>query len=89
LNSGILKAAYEKATGEKDRIAVIGVGVNPKAKIGFLQDGLASGVITVGIGGNDDIGGANKTDFYFAGALTKATLTVDGNVIVEKGKLRV
>jgi leucyl aminopeptidase (aminopeptidase T) len=89
LNANFLRAAHEKASGEKNRIAVIGVGVNPKAKIGFLQDSLASGVVTIGIGGNDDIGGANKTDFYFAGVLTKATLTVDGNVIVENGKLKV
>jgi leucyl aminopeptidase (aminopeptidase T) len=89
LNADFLKAAYEKAAGEKNRIAVIGVGVNPKVRVGFLQDSLASGVVTVGIGGNDDIGGANKTDFYFAGVLTKATLTVDGTVIVDNGKLKV
>jgi leucyl aminopeptidase (aminopeptidase T) len=89
LNANLLKSSYEKATGEKNRIAVIGVGVNPKVKTGFLQDSLASGVVTVGIGGNDDIGGANKTDFYFAGVLTKATLTVDGNAVVENGKLTV
>ena len=89
LNADLLKASYEKASGEKNRIAVFGVGVNPKARAGFLQDSLASGVVTIGIGGNDDIGGSNKTDFYFAGVLTKATLTVDGNTIVENGKLMV
>jgi hypothetical protein len=52
-----------------------------------MQDSLASGVVTVGIGGNDDVGGTNKTDFYFAGVLTKATLSVDGNTIVQAGKL--
>ncbi|HYB84084.1 MAG TPA: aminopeptidase [archaeon] len=88
-NADLLKTAYEKATGERDRVGVLGVGVNPKVKVGFLQDSLASGVVTVGVGGNDDIGGANKTDFYFAGVLTKATLTVDGNAIVENGKLKV
>jgi len=87
LNAEHFKASYEKAVGEKNRIAVLGVGVNPKVRTGFLQDSLASGVVTLGIGGNDDIGGANKTDFYFAGVLTKATLTVDGKVIVENGKL--
>jgi len=89
LNADLLKGSYEKATGEKNRIAVLGVGVNPKARVGFLQDSIASGVVTVGIGGNDDIGGSNKTDFYFAGVLTKATLTVDGNTIVKNGKLMV
>ena len=87
MNADHLKASYEKASGEKNRIAVIGVGVNPKVRTGFLQDSLASGVVTVGMGGNDDVGGANKTDFYFAGVLTKATLSVDGNTIVKRGEL--
>jgi len=89
LNAQHFKTGYDKATGEKNRIAVVGVGVNPKVRTGFLQDSLASGVVTLGIGGNDDIGGANKTDFYFADVLTKATLTVDGKAIVQNGKLMV
>jgi leucyl aminopeptidase (aminopeptidase T) len=86
-NAAHFKASYDKATGEKDRIATIGVGLNPKARIGFMQDGITAGAVTVAIGGNDDIGGANKTDFYFPGILTKATLTVNGNKIVQNGKL--
>ncbi|MGP8070103.1 MAG: aminopeptidase [Candidatus Bathyarchaeia archaeon] len=86
-NVAHFKASYDKATGEKDKIAAIGVGLNPKAKIGFMQDGITAGAVTVAIGGNDDIGGANKTDFYFPGILTKATLTVNGNTIVQNGKL--
>jgi leucyl aminopeptidase (aminopeptidase T) len=89
LNASLFRASYEKATGEKNRIAVVGVGVNSKVRPGYLQDSLASGVVTLGIGGNDDIGGANKTDFYFADVLTKATLTVDDKTIVKDGKLMV
>jgi leucyl aminopeptidase (aminopeptidase T) len=86
-NVGHFKASYDKASGEKNRIAAIGVGLNPKARIGFMQDGITAGAVTVAIGGNDDIGGANKTDFYFPGILTKATLTVNGNTIIQNGKL--
>jgi aminopeptidase len=89
LNADHLKASYEKATGEKNRIAALGVGVNPKARTGFLQDSIALGNVTVAIGGNDDLGGTNKTNFYFPGTLTKATLTVDDNPIVKNGKLLV
>jgi leucyl aminopeptidase (aminopeptidase T) len=81
------KSSYDRATGEKNKVAVIGVGLNPKARAGFLQNNIVEGAVTVGIGGNDDIGGANKTDFYFAGVLTKPTLTVDSNVIIKNGKL--
>lgn len=87
VNGDRVKASYEKASGEKNKIATIGVGVNPKARIGFLQDGIVAGNVTVAIGGNDDIGGANKTDFYFPGTLTKATMNVNGNTIVKNGKL--
>ncbi len=86
-NADHFKTSYEKASGEKNRIAAIGVGLNPEARAGFLQDGITAGAVTVAIGGNDDIGGANKTDFYFPGILTKATLTIDGNTIVQNGKL--
>ena len=86
-NANVLKASYEKASGEKSKVAVLGIGLNPKARTGFLQDNIAAGVITVGIGGNDDVGGANKTDFYFPGVITKASLSVDGNTIVQDGKV--
>jgi aminopeptidase len=87
LNAKQFKERYEKATGEKNRIGAIGVGVNPMARVGFLQDGLVSGVVTVGVGQNDDAGGANTGDFYFGGILTKATLTVNGTTIVQNGQL--
>ena len=87
LNSKLFKERYEKATGEKNRIGAVGVGVNPKALLGFLQDGLVSGVVTIGVGQNDDAGGANTGDFYFGGVLTNATLTVNGTPIVQNGKL--
>ena len=86
-NPDHFKTSYDKASGEKNRIAAIGVGLNPKARIGFMQDGITAGAVTVAIGGNDDIGGTNKTDFYFPGILTRATLTVNGNTIVQNGKL--
>ena len=87
MNADHLKASFEKATGEKNRVAAIGVGVNPMARKGFLQDGIVAGAVTVSIGGNDDIGGASKTDFYFPGILTKATLSVDDRMIVKNGRL--
>ena len=83
----VLKASYEKATGEKDKVAVLGIGLNPKARLGFLQDSICAGAITVAIGGNDDVGGASKTDFYFPGVITKATLTIDDNTIIQNGKV--
>ena len=81
------KSNYDKATGDKNKVAAIGVGLNPKAQVGFLQNNIVEGAVTLGIGENDDIGGANKTGFYFSGVLTKSTLTVNDNTIVKDGKL--
>ncbi|HKM50476.1 MAG TPA: aminopeptidase, partial [Candidatus Bathyarchaeia archaeon] len=88
-NANLLKASYNEATGERDQVAILEIGLNPRARIGFLQDTICAGAITVGIGGNDDVGGANKTNFYFPGVITKATLTVDDNPIVQNGKVTV
>jgi len=87
LNAALFKSSFEKATGDKSKVALVGVGLNPKVKTGFLQDSIAEGAVTVAIGGNDDVGGNNKTDYYYAGVITKATLSVDGNVVVKNGKL--
>ena len=88
-NADRFKTSYENASGEKNQIALVGIGLNARARTGFLQDNITAGVVTVAIGGNDDLGGANKTDFYFPGVITKATLTIDGNTIVRNGKLTV
>ena len=89
LNAALFKSSFEKATGDKSKIALVGVGLNPKVKSGFLQDSIAEGAVTLGIGGNDDVGGNNKTDYYYAGVLANATLSVDGNVLVKNGKMAV
>jgi len=87
LNASLFKSSYEKATGDKSKVALVGVGLNSKVRTGFLQDSIAEGAVTVAIGGNDDVGGSNKTDYYYAGVLTKATLSVDGNVVVKNGRI--
>ena len=81
-------SVYEKADGDKNRVGRIGIGVNPKIRKGFLQDSNSAGAITIWLGNNEDFGGMNKTRFFFPGVLTNATMTIDGHVIVEKGRLR-
>ena len=78
---------YEKADGDKNRLGRIGIGANPKIRRGFLQDSMSSGAITIWLGNNQDFGGTNKTGFMFPGVLGNATMSIDGHVIVEKGKL--
>jgi len=82
-----LKAQWDKAGEDKERLGSLTIGVNPKAQTGFLIDHLTRGAVTIGIGGNEDQGGASKSRFFHGQTLQAATVEVDGKPIVEKGKL--
>jgi leucyl aminopeptidase (aminopeptidase T) len=86
--AGRVRQNMEKSTGDKDRIAYFALGFNPKAKTGYLVNNIASGAVTIGIGGNEDAGGKNKSGFFFADTLTGATVEVDGKEVVRAGVLR-
>jgi len=82
-------AKYFKSAPEgKDLIGFLTVGLNPKASyLGGFVDHLVAGAVSIGIGGNEDIGGANTSSFDFGSTVPRATLTSDGMKIVEAGKL--
>ncbi len=74
--------------GDLDKFAFFGVGLNPGLKHGFTQDDKVSGGVTVGVGGNEDKGGKNRTDgnrMWWA-SMTQATLQIDGEILVEDGR---
>jgi len=77
----------EKSSGDKDRIGYFGVGFNPGVKTGYTVNEIASGAVSVGIGGNELLGGTNKSGFYFQHTLTGATVTSDGKTLLKDGQL--
>jgi leucyl aminopeptidase (aminopeptidase T) len=85
-NVRALKDFYDNGHGDKDRIGWFGMGINPKAKVGYLMSAIANGAVTVGIGGNVAVGGKNKSDYETAGTMSKATVELDGKVIIKNGK---
>ncbi len=84
-----LKADWEKGAGDKDMIAYFSLGFNPSAKTGYTINQVAPGAVSIGIGGNEDFGGANKPGFFYVGTLTGADVAADGELIVKKGKLNI
>jgi len=79
----------EGASGDKDRIASITIGVNPEGEptgLG-LEDWMYSGVVSIGIGRNLDDGGENDTDFGWSVSLTGTTVVIDGTVAVQDGEI--
>ena len=87
-NEDLIRSEWEEAKGPKDLLGYLDVGLNPKARSGFLQDAIVAGSLYVAVGSNDEVpGGKNKTDFYLGASLTGATVTIDGRPIIRKGAL--
>jgi len=86
-NPEVIAKQYEKASGDRDKIGYVQIGLNPKAKYGYLTDNIVGGAVQVGIGDNEYIGGKNTSSFGMAATLSKATLDIDGKTIVKNGKL--
>lgn len=86
-NANEIRTQYDKATGAKDRLGWLQIGLNPEVKYGFLQDDLVAGAVEIGIGDNTEYGGKNSSNFSFQGRLTNATVRIGKKVVVEKGRL--
>jgi len=86
-NLDAFKPIFERGHGDKDKISSLTIGLNPRVRTGFLNDNLAKGTVTIGIGSNLDIGGKNDSDYGFQGTLSQATVELDGRTIVENGKI--
>jgi leucyl aminopeptidase (aminopeptidase T) len=78
-----------KRTGDENRFAFFGFGLNPKLRHGFTQDDKVLGGVTIGFGDNRDKGGKNVASGGWWASMTKATVTIDGQKIMENGTLLV
>ncbi len=77
---------YAEGKGAKDMFGTLTIGVNPRAKAGFINNFIPKGTVTIGIGDNRDYGGTNASDYGFTGHLVAATLDLDGKRIIEDGR---
>ena len=80
-----------KGGREGRHISKLGIGMNPNAKIigNVLEDGKALGTIHVGFGDNFTFGGKIRCGVQAHGIIKKPTLLLDGEVIIEKGEMKV
>lgn len=85
-NAEAATTLWEKETGDKDRIGWLTLGLNPKAKTGFLHSEIALGTVTVGIGDNRELDGKNESDYGCKFTATEPTVVVDGGTIIRRGK---
>lgn len=84
-----LRTLLDAAPGDKDRIGVLSIGLNPKATyLGGFVDNIVAGAVSVGIGSNDTLGGQNKTPFVFDATVRGATVRAGNAIIVDRGQLK-
>jgi leucyl aminopeptidase (aminopeptidase T) len=87
-NEELISDQFNKASGDRDKISFLQIGLNPKAVYGYLTDYNVAGAVQIGIGDNEYIGGKNASSYGMAATLSKATLVVDGNAIIKNGQLQ-
>src|SRR2546426_7119910 len=86
-NEESIRSQYDRATGAKDRLGWLQIGLNPAASYGFLQDDLVAGAIEIGIGDNSEYGGENHTHFGVPGPLSHPTVRRGEKNVRDKGRL--
>lgn len=81
------KEYLESSRGDFNKFGFFGIGLNSGLKHGFTQDDKVSGGVTIGIGGNQDKGGKNRTtgNRHWWASMTKATVRVDRKLLLKDG----
>jgi leucyl aminopeptidase (aminopeptidase T) len=79
----------ESAQGDVDKFGFFGIGLNPCLKHGFTQDDKVLGGFTLGIGGNEDKGGKNRTtaNRHWWALMTRATVQIGKELVLKDGSV--
>ena len=86
-NSNAFGRWLNEGNGDIDRFGFFGFGLNPRLRHGFTQDDKVMGGVTIGFGNNSDKGGKNRAGGRgFWASMTRAKVTIDGEVIMDDGK---
>ena len=83
-----LRANWAAAGETADWVAELGVGTNDAAIITgkVLEDEKVYGTVHVALGNNAHFGGINEVPYHADGVITKPTLAIDGQVIIQDGE---
>jgi len=72
-----------------NKFGFFGLGLNRGLRHGFTQDDKVLGGVTIGIGGNEDKGGKNRTpeNRHWWASMTQATVKIDKEIVLKDGNL--
>jgi len=85
-NLALAQTGWETGTGAKDVLGSFALGLNAKAKPGFLQNSIVAGAVTLGIGDNRSLDGANKSSYGFYTFHASADVEIAGKTVIEGGR---
>lgn len=88
-NVDLAQVGRDEGTGDKDMFGSFGIGLNRKAKPGFLTNNIVAGAVSIGVGDNRDVGGRNRSTWGFTGTVSGATVEVGGKTVVANGKIAI
>jgi aminopeptidase len=80
------QVGWDTATGAKDMFGVLSLGLNRRAKPGFLHASVAAGAVTIGVGDNRSYDGKNASTWGFYGFLGTGTVEIAGKTVIHGGK---
>ena len=83
----VVKNMWKSATGDKDKIGWFTFGLNPRARLGFTENDIVLGTVSVGIGENKELDGKNDSNWGLSVTLETPTVKLDGKAIMKQGKL--
>jgi leucyl aminopeptidase (aminopeptidase T) len=85
----ILRRAIQGLGKEARNIAELGIGANHKARVvgSSLEDEKVLGTVHIAMGDNASMGGKISVASHLDAILLKPTLTIDGRLIMKKGRL--
>jgi leucyl aminopeptidase (aminopeptidase T) len=85
-NLNLAQTGWETGTGGKDVLGTFALGINPKAKSGFLQNTIPAGSVTIGIGDNRNLDGTNKSSYGFYAFHSAPNVEIAGKTVIEEGR---
>jgi leucyl aminopeptidase (aminopeptidase T) len=84
----VFERYLKESSGDVNRFAFFGFGLNPHLRHGFTQDDKVLGGVTVGFGDNENKGGKNKANGHeWWASITKATVTIGESEVMRTGTL--
>jgi leucyl aminopeptidase (aminopeptidase T) len=86
-----LQAAFDAATGAKDRFTAIDIGLNPEVNLPQNTGRvvyMAAGALLVQLGDDQMLGGTNVSTINIGGQVPSATLTAGGKAVIDHGALK-